>query len=773
MVFGSHSGRAARHGRRTRLKRKLPRATSAGVVWLRDPANVHALIVAAVFTLATAALVAWSHGLPRVFAGQVATTSRVNRIEYAVANEVATAQRRDEARKSAPRVYEVNSDYVERMRAAIEGLPQLVRDKNDLSELDPAAVQRYALSAASFEALRDLAEEDTAGRWRQWTGRLLRSLTVRVPIVEPTEIEPYTTAVKRVVLAAEDPDAVMLQIAPLPLGRSAIQLRTEGTAMNARLIAEAVEAGFPDELARVAVAPIAADPQATVRFNADATSARAGEAAAAIETVLEKHDRGEPLFVEGDVLTADQVDRSQREDDKYREQLGALGLAERFGGALGASAVFALLLLTFASLFDVPLYRDWRRFAMLCALTLLPAALAAPGTLYFPQSAAFSALGVSLLATGLVTVVYGVRASMLVIPVQAGILLMSGACSLGHAVVNVAVCVVFALAMREVRQRATLVTAASAAALAAGVATLLESLFAAVPGTEAMRQTLTDSVAALVVTLCVGFVLMGLLPTIERAFGIVTGLTLSELRDPKQPLLRELQQRAPGTWNHSLQIANIAESAAESIGANGLLVYVGALYHDIGKMNKPEYFVENQQGVNRHDRLSPAMSLLVIVGHVKDGLELAAEYNLPRQIRQFIESHHGTTLVEYFFHAAQRRAGAAADDVNEADFRYPGPKPRSKEAAVLMLADAVESASRALSEPTPARIEQLVRDLSHKRLVDGQFDESTLTFRELRAVEDSIIKSLNAIYHGRISYPSQRSEQREGRGEAPMPKVAG
>jgi membrane-associated HD superfamily phosphohydrolase len=164
------------------------------------------------------------------------------------------------------------------------------------------------------------------------------------------------------------------------------------------------------------------------------------------------------------------------------------------------------------------------------------------------------------------------------------------------------------------------------------------------------------------------------------------------------------------------------------------------------------------------------MSLLVIVGHVKDGMELAAEYRLPRSVRHFIESHHGTTLMEYFFHAAQRKAGD--DELNEADFRYPGPKPCTREAAVMMLCDCVESASRTLSEPTPARIEQLVRDLSHKRLVDGQFDDSPLTLRELRSVEDSVIKSLNAIYHGRISYPSARSDQREQRGDQPMPRVA-
>ena len=295
---------------------------------------------------------------------------------------------------------------------------------------------------------------------------------------------------------------------------------------------------------------------------------------------------------------------------------------------------------------------------------------------------------------------------------------------------------------------------------------LLTSIADGLDDPAEVTYSLGEALVAVVTAFFAGFVIIGLLSTIERTFGVVTGLTLTELRDPKQPLLRELQRRAPGTWNHSLQVANIAEAAAESIGADGLLTYVGALYHDIGKMNKPEYFVENQTGTNRHERLSPAMSLLVIVGHVKDGMELAAEYALPRQVRHFIEAHHGTTLMEYFFHAAQRRAGE--DEVNEADFRYPGPKPQTREAAVLMLCDCVESASRTLSEPTPARIEQLVRDLSHKRLVDGQFDDSALTLRDLRAVEDSVIKSLNAIYHGRISYPSARSEQRD----QAMPRAA-
>jgi putative nucleotidyltransferase with HDIG domain len=253
----------------------------------------------------------------------------------------------------------------------------------------------------------------------------------------------------------------------------------------------------------------------------------------------------------------------------------------------------------------------------------------------------------------------------------------------------------------------------------------------------------------------VGFLVLGILPSIERLFDITTGMTLAELRDSSKPLLRQLQQLAPGTYNHSLQIANIAEAAADAIGADSLLVYVGALYHDIGKMNKPEYFVENQaSGDNKHDKLRPAMSLLVIIGHVKDGIELAREYGLPRSIQHFIESHHGTTLVEYFFHAAKTQAEMSEkDSVDEVEFRYPGPKPQTKEAAILMLADAVESASRAMTEPNPGRIESLVRELSRKRLLDGQFDECDLTFKELGLIEESIVARVCAIHHGRISYP--------------------
>ncbi len=259
--------------------------------------------------------------------------------------------------------------------------------------------------------------------------------------------------------------------------------------------------------------------------------------------------------------------------------------------------------------------------------------------------------------------------------------------------------------------------------------------------------------------LLAGLFMTALLPFLEQWFGIGTDISLLELSDANHPLLKQLVQRAPGTYNHSINVASISEAAAEAIGANGLLCRVGAYFHDIGKMRKPEYFVENQgSDGNKHDDLVPTMSTLVIIAHVKDGAEMARKHHLPQRIIDMIEQHHGTTLVEYFYRQqTQKKEGAGEPtDVEEADFRYPGPKPQTREAAVMMLSDSVESASRTLREPTPARLENLVKSISKKKLDDGQFDQCALTLQELRIIENSLIKSLNAMYHARVKYPDQQ-----------------
>lgn len=271
------------------------------------------------------------------------------------------------------------------------------------------------------------------------------------------------------------------------------------------------------------------------------------------------------------------------------------------------------------------------------------------------------------------------------------------------------------------------------------------------------------------VTVLVGVLLQGLLPVIERVFRVATSMTLVEYSDANQPLLRRLAIEAPGTFSHSLMIGSLAEAAAEAIGANGLLARVGAYYHDIGKVNKPGYFVENQLGLaSRHEQLSPMMSQLVIVGHVKDGMEMAKEYGLPKVLWQFIESHHGTTLVEFFYNKAQKREDETGP-ISESEFRYAGPTPQTKEVAIVMLCDAVEGAVRSLSEVTPMRIEAVVHNMAIKRLQDGQFDRCDLTFRELSIIEDAISKSLIAQYHGRIAYPKAPDEPLDRPGDATRP----
>jgi len=295
---------------------------------------------------------------------------------------------------------------------------------------------------------------------------------------------------------------------------------------------------------------------------------------------------------------------------------------------------------------------------------------------------------------------------------------------------------------------------------AGGVALLLQVGMGMLDDQPLDLPLLKDACRSALWALAAGFLTTGLLPFIEQFFGVLTDLSLFELGDVAHPLLQELVRRAPSTYNHSITVGSIAEAAAESIGARGLLVRVGAYFHDIGKMLKPDYFIENQPtDVNRHETLAPAMSTLVIIAHLKDGADLARQHRLPQPIIDLIAQHHGTTLVEFFYDRAteQQQADPNGSEVDESTFRYPGPKPQTKEAAVLMLADSVESASRTLVDPTPARIESLVRELAEHRLHGGQFDESGLTLRELRTIERSMVVSLTSIYHGRIKYPEQRT----------------
>ncbi len=254
-----------------------------------------------------------------------------------------------------------------------------------------------------------------------------------------------------------------------------------------------------------------------------------------------------------------------------------------------------------------------------------------------------------------------------------------------------------------------------------------------------------------------------LLPVFEFLFGITTDMRLLELSNQNLPLLKQLSLEAPGTYQHSLAVGNLAEAGADAVGGNALLLRVCCYYHDVGKLLKPEYFVENQRGANPHDALSPSMSALVIQSHVKEGLEMASKAKLPLPIRQGIATHHGTKLIRYFFNKAQEMADPEMGEVRESDYRYPGPKPHSKELGILLLADAVEAAARTIETPTPGKIQGMINKIFSDALGDGQLDDCDLTISELDKVASAFLWVLTNMYHHRIDYPGFDFNRKRGK----------
>lgn len=280
------------------------------------------------------------------------------------------------------------------------------------------------------------------------------------------------------------------------------------------------------------------------------------------------------------------------------------------------------------------------------------------------------------------------------------------------------------------------------------------------------RSLLLGGMIPVAVGVMTAVLVSGSLPLLERLFRVTTDISWLEMADLNHPLLKRLSLEAPGTYHHSLALANLAESCAEKTGANASLCRVGAYFHDIGKLAKPEYFAENAPpGESPHDTLTPSMSALVILSHVKEGVDLGLRHQLNGRIVDMIRQHHGTTLVEYFYRRARQqeqdaRAGGTLLRIREEDiprvseenFRYPGPKPQTLEAVILGLADAAESASRSLDRPTQQRLDDLVHDLLQDRLEDGQYDEAPVTLAQLHTIAETLVSSLSSMHHIRVAY---------------------
>ncbi len=469
-------------------------------------------------------------------------------------------------------------------------------------------------------------------------------------------------------------------------------------------------------------------------------------------------------YHQGDLLS--EADKSLLSEDvallelEHRAWLSRGSPGERFARRLVRATVMVSMIFAMFVLCGIHMrYRQRgplasvRRLSVMLTLAVIAVALS-----WWASFIAWRPEIIPLMLFGMtVAIVYRRELALLMTGMLALVLAMATGQGLWEFVLLMGVATAASLNLGHIRSRSKLIYVGL---FAGAVATLLTAGVQVMDQHPLDRGLLASAARNGLWALAAGFLMTGLLPFAERLFGVLTDLSLLELGDVSHPLLQELVRRAPSTYNHSVTVGSIGEAAAESIGARALLVRVGAYFHDIGKMLKPGYYSENQDPEdNRHEALVPAMSSLIIVAHIKDGADLARQHHLPQPIIDLIEQHHGTTRVGFFYERAseQKRSDPNGSDVDESTYRYPGPRPQTKEAAVLMLADNVESASRTLVDPTPARIGSLVREVAERRLRGGQFDESGLTLRELRTIERSMVKSLTAIYHGRLKYPDQRT----------------
>ncbi len=471
-----------------------------------------------------------------------------------------------------------------------------------------------------------------------------------------------------------------------------------------------------------------------------------------IPPVVEKYLPGMPLVQCGKPISERQLNLLQEEHRAYQRSLGISHRWRRGTSLFLVMSLLAGVVVLYVARFQPSLAHSLPKITAVCALAFITLAL-----VLLLSRPPWQAIIVPLTVTGMIlTIVYNPQLALLMsfsLALATTVALNYG---LGQLLILMGGLGTAVLSLGNVRTRMRLVQVAAGA----GVAYLAMTVATGLHTGQTWKLILNDAGRHFTWGTLAGFLLTGCLPLVERAFHIVTDISILELADGSHPLLQELVRRAPGTYTHSITVATLAEGAADAIGANPLLTRVGSYFHDIGKMLKPHYFIENQAGENRHQSLEPALSTLIIIGHVKDGVALAHQYNLPRPIIDFIQQHHGTTLVEYFYQEAirlQEKEGNGPCEL-EASFRYPGPKPQTRENGILMLADAVESASRALIDPAPNSLRKLVHDLLMKRLLDGQFDESGLTLTELHQIEESLAKSLIALYHSRIRYPDAKPQ---------------
>lgn len=730
------------------------------------------VLIAVVFACGLVALVHLGTPSPGISTGDIAPRTIVARAPFEAIDIAETNERQQEARDRALSIYVDESNWKDAVRETLRAILEAVEEGDELDGVK-SALRAKGIEVEPGPVWEVLREGGQVSR-----EELLRSVAALVEefasygVIDDERMDEETRSGRQGIARRTPPVGVKVLAFAAPGVKGVL---SESAAR--RRIAADLRAAYrgEDALAETVTRALQKDFRPSLTYNRGATrNAREG-AASVVHDVTVSVQPGDVIVIEGRPVGPTEAEKILREAEAY---YSSRPLREQILRVAGTAAVVGVVIavLAWAAVRLEVAFGARGRFGT------TQEALATTRAVFFvglvnlivvavARGLVVAGLPVLLTPVALAGVVLALAVSPLFAGMGAVALAMLVAAASGPDLAVPATLaaggVVGALTAARSRRRSGLLRAGAVAGVAQ---------FAVIVGVKITTGVGDPTVLlrhggwALLGGVGCGFASLGLLPLVEIAFGVTTDISLLELSDQNHPALRRLLTEAPGTYHHSLIVGNLSEAASTAVGANALLSRVASYYHDLGKVDRPEYFVENEPaGKSRHDGLSPTMSSLIITSHVRDGVALARHYGLPRAILDVIQQHHGTSLVEFFYRTALDRSGG--ETVDEHLFRYPGPRPQTREAGIVLVADSVEAASRALpseghGEPTSQRLTKLVKDIIMRRLLDGQFDECGLTFRELRSIRETFVKVLVSMFHARVPYPKASEREPVGGGAA-------
>ncbi len=760
----------------------------------RDAVESHSATRVLIFIATWAALLILIHpgrhgGPIDLQPGQRAPESIYSETDFEFVDQEATERQREFEREQVPPVFTVDLSRIETSTRKVSRLMTRIAERKPEDGSEPRP-EDFEDLAANWTGPRELALRPTdLARIAQVAGQtnleqqllLILSEQMQKGIALPQSREMAAGMASRTQILVFTPDpekpdgGTYERRAPLTLDTPESilpRLRDQVATVLRRQ-------ELPEELAQPLARLLAAAMEPNLLFDRKRTDEIRDQRAREVQPVVRSYHRGETLLERGHLITPGDLLLLKAHQTRLGQERTAGELLREW---LRTAAVVGMLLgLEFILLLTCrPELRTRNSRLLLVSLLLFGTVglwqmtwwMASPGLNLIPDHAVFFAAPTAagpILGTILLGAPVGVHLTV----VAALIIGVVAAKSVMTVTIIFITAGTAVYAVRKVRLRSQLVRAGL---VTGGAGILCTAVFALVVTAPDFGNWLQEAALALAAGILGAFLAGSLLPFFEFAFKIPTDISLLELSDTNHPLLRRMQEEAPGTYHHSLMVANLAEAASEAIGANPLLARVCALYHDIGKMVKPDYYTENIPGAaNPHDGLAEGLSRVVIQAHVKEGVDLAMKYRLTPPVVEVIRQHHGTSLVKYFYHKARQKEaeekgreerngnGASrvpATEVREETFRYPGPKPTFRESAIILLADAIEAASRSMKDPTPAKLEGMVRDIVREKILDGQLDDSDLTLKDLRLVQDRFVATLKNMLHSRIEYPNEDDESR-------------